>query len=425
FLAGPNGNGGVARIGGAAAIGDPNFDYYDSGVSVPAGGTANARVLCIEVADDTAMTITYGATTVVGGGSGVVLNAFVNSLDEVRHESENILSGTSNSFFVDDLALTCTSLPLVTLPSLTLTYLDELEWANVGVTIHANDDDGDPSTPFRWSSVGNMPVVSLAGESNVLRMQNLFADTPQTPGGFTLFPQASTQLPNVAVSPDRGYAAGASFKFTDGLTTRAWVVAEAGAAPGLYRWNTALLYSAGTGTFWALTPDAADPIQNDPAWFDTGRSLASLGISLSEWFTLTIHHNLDGTFTFKINASILTDAGGSIVRVDPLQSVGGGLHNNLDRLHFISGDDLGGANSILYTDNIRAWALPCAGDTNDDGVVNFADINNILGAFNSAASVLHPANVAPDDNGDGVADDEVVNFADLNAALSRFHSTCD
>ncbi|MBL0922786.1 MAG: hypothetical protein IBJ10_11755, partial [Phycisphaerales bacterium] len=47
FLAGPNGNGAVARIGNASTIGDPNFDYYDSGVTVPAGGPANPRVLCI------------------------------------------------------------------------------------------------------------------------------------------------------------------------------------------------------------------------------------------------------------------------------------------------------------------------------------------------------------------------------------------
>lgn len=202
------------------------------------------------------------------------------------------------------------------------------------------------------------------------------------------------------------------------------MVAEAGAVPGLQYMNTVILYSAGTGTFWVIAPDPVDPILNDPIWLDTGRSPASLGIAMNNWFTLTIHHNLDGTFTFKINAMILTDLEGRAVRVEPIQSLDGGVHADLDWLSFHSGDDVGGNGSILYADNIRAWALPCAGDTNDDGQIGFADVNAILSAFNTMAPPTSSPNIAPDSDGDGIADDHVVGFADLNAALGQFNLPC-
>ncbi len=424
YLAGPNGNGAIPRIGGAATIGDPNFDYYDTGVSTAPNNTV--RVYCIEVAESDAMTVTWGATTLVGGGSGVTLNAFVHSLNELRHESENQLDGNTNNLFVDDINLECQALPLVPLPPLTLVYLDNLQWANLNVTIDANDDDGDPITPFRWASAPNMPVVDLGAKTFALCMENLFQDTAQVQGDFTLFTQASTQMPNVTVSSSRGYAAAGDFKFTDGLTTRAWVVAEADIVPGLFRTNAWILYSAGTGTIWYLTPDPVDPIMNDPIWNDTGVSLAALGINNNQWFRLSIHRNLDGTFIFKFNAKTLRDSGSAIVRANPLQSTQGGLHENLDRFFLLGGDDENvGDGSILYADNIRAWALPCRGDTDDNGAVVFADINNILGSFNQNVQAGMPPNVGPDANGDGVADDGIVNFADLNDALGQFNNPCN
>ncbi len=423
FVPGPNGNGGVARIGGASTIGDPNFDYYDTGVTFPLN---SVQSWCVEVAQDFSMNITYGGAPIAGAGTGVMIPAFVHTIDELRHESENQADGFQNSLFVDNIAFDCPDAACnCDYPVMLTPYLDTLEWANLNVTIDANDDDGNPQTPFRWSSAPNMPVVSLAGKTQVLRMQNLFRDTTQTQGAFTLFLQAATLLPHVEPSPTRGYAAGASFKFTDGATTRAWVVAQADIIPGLFRTNAWVLYSAGSGTFWYLTPDPVDPIANLPIWVDTGRTLADVGVLMNQWFTLTIHRNLDGTFIFKINAAPLTDSGGAVVRVDPLQSLDGGLHEDLDRLYFLGGDDASApVGSILYADNIRAWGLPCGGDTNDDGVVNFADINNILGAYNQPAAPTAPNNVAPDADGDGLADDNIVNFADLNAALAQFGAPC-
>ena len=61
---------------------------------------------------------------------------------------------------------------------------------------------------------------------------------------------------------------------------------------------------------------------------------------------------------------------------------------------------------------VRAALLPtvCPGDTNGDGIVNFADLNTVLARSGRAARLAGDVN-----------DDGVVNFADLNVALELRH----
>ncbi len=69
-------------------------------------------------------------------------------------------------------------------------------------------------------------------------------------------------------------------------------------------------------------------------------------------------------------------------------------------------------------DLVADGVAPCVGDTNGDGVVNFADLNIVLGAFGLSAG--QPGFVPGADlNGDGA-----VNFADLNIVLSNFGAVC-
>ncbi len=57
----------------------------------------------------------------------------------------------------------------------------------------------------------------------------------------------------------------------------------------------------------------------------------------------------------------------------------------------------------------------CAGDTNGDNIVNFADLNTVLAAYGQSGEGL-----AGDVNGDGV-----VNFVDLNEVLANFGADCN
>ena len=83
-------------------------------------------------------------------------------------------------------------------------------------------------------------------------------------------------------------------------------------------------------------------------------------------------------------------------------------HDLDGRARFIDADAQGGA-----VVDMGAYEHPCAPDINADGLVNFADLNALLGLFGQNAS-------GPEDiNADGV-----VGFADLNILLSAFGAGC-
>lgn len=76
----------------------------------------------------------------------------------------------------------------------------------------------------------------------------------------------------------------------------------------------------------------------------------------------------------------------------------------------------------------RAWAriaatvsanAPCPGDANGDGLVNFTDLNVVLGSFGQTGAPGAPGAIPGDINADGV-----VNFADLNEVLANFGAAC-
>ena len=67
-------------------------------------------------------------------------------------------------------------------------------------------------------------------------------------------------------------------------------------------------------------------------------------------------------------------------------------------------------NTLLFVSPIAPAVIPCPEDINGDGVVNGADISNILNAFGNAG-----ANLPEDINGDGV-----VNGADISNILNAF-----
>ncbi len=68
----------------------------------------------------------------------------------------------------------------------------------------------------------------------------------------------------------------------------------------------------------------------------------------------------------------------------------------------------------MYQFIVNTALSPCPGDANGDRVVNFADLNIVLGQFGQTGPGL-----AGDVNGDNV-----VNFADLNLVLSNFGLAC-
>lgn len=390
------------------------------------------RNVCFNVTSAQALTVTVGAATIYTG------TAFVNSIDAYWYESENNAFGAGNTMSWDDVKIQCAALPQVTLPPFTLVYLDDLEWGIEGVTIGVMDDDNNTTTPFRWSSAASMRIQQGAGSNTtkVLRMENLFRDTdPLVPSdpNFALFTQATTRLPNVTASGTRGWATSGQYMLTDGATTRVWSPGQATQFSTTFGLGVRLAFSSVTQTLWYSTPNPAfvcPVVTGGPAanvWMDSGTSLSSLGVNFGSFYQLSIHKNLAGNHTFRINGRLLRDSGGAVIMPGSLSSCDGStvvVNKNLDIIFMSGGDEnTATAGSILYADNIKAWALPCLGDTNDDGIVNFTDLNNVLSFFGQSGANVG-GNVAPDANGDGVPDDNATNFTDLNAVLSGFGVPC-
>jgi len=86
--------------------------------------------------------------------------------------------------------------------------------------------------------------------------------------------------------------------------------------------------------------------------------------------------------------------------------------------NMVRNDGAGGANSPNVTqqdiDAVAALLPNCPGDTNGDNVVDFADLNTVLGAFNQTGPGL------PGD----FDNDNDVDFGDLNVVLSGFNQPC-
>lgn len=420
FVPGPNGNGGVPQVG---------IDVVDTGVAWPFGGP---HTVCFEVANDRSLTITLDGVPIHTG------TAFVNSIDRLDLESENNVGGVGDEVCYDNVKLFCNTIPpCMSCPLMTLPYLDDLEWAHPGITIGMQDDDANPSTPFRWASAANMqPVhITIGGRtSTVLRLENLFRDTPpaapNTPG-FLSFTQASTAVPSVTASPTRGWVVGTDGLLTDSATSRTWSAAQATIAATQFARVAGITYSSVTQTFWVQVPapTMADPFAT--SWIDTGATLASVGTAHVQWFQLTIVRSLSGSLHFRFGGAPLRYVGGpnagQVVTVQPLQSAANGVHKNLDRLFFLGSDESAAPpGSILYVDNIVAWSLPCPGDATRDGYITFADLNIVLAQFGQTAPPggYLAGNIGPDANNDGIPDDNAVNFTDLNLVLASFGAAC-
>lgn len=418
-------------------------DILDIGAFTSAGAD---KIICVEMDSDDNMTVRVNG---VQFGSGLSTMNNLHSIARLGFESDNTDTGSGDQFRTDNITVNCSTLPDVTYPAFAYIYNDDLENYILDVAIGAQTDptSSDIDHPGnRWISTTTAyvrEVVVVRGTSQVLEMENIFRDTPPVnpdDPAFVVFTQAITKVPEtIWAAGARGWAVSGRYMLTDGDTTRVWSPAQNSEFVDTFLFGTRIAFSSTTQTLWILRPDPADdlvsmpPVINAPTWVDTGRSLASLGINFGDWFKFTIHMNVDNvgqltTVTFRINNKLLRDLGNNVITATPLRSLSSTStlrqHRNLNRFYFAGGDDnIANVGSIKYADDIRAWRLPCQGDTNDDGSVNFSDFSTVLAQYTQSGLDL-AGNVA-DANGDGIPDDNVVNFNDFSAVLGNYGNDCD
>ena len=128
----------------------------------------------------------------------------------------------------------------------------------------------------------------------------------------------------------------------------------------------------------------------------------------------TLYYTLDASSGFSAPSGEFSDAPGGGVNTHTIvmdTSVAGPVSGTL----VIASDAPDEPMRVVTLTGLVVAGIACPGDTNGDGVVNFADLNTVLGEFGLSGSGL-----AGDLNDDGM-----VNFADLNEVLANFGISCD
>ncbi len=121
-----------------------------------------------------------------------------------------------------------------------------------------------------------------------------------------------------------------------------------------------------------------------------------------------------------VDAIIWTPETGLMNGVDFIASLGLALPPNTDLRGFytVSADGQVITGDLLRGADVQSFIIRltnCPADINGDELVDFADLNLLLGNFNTSGPTI-PGDI----NGDGV-----VNFADLNLLLSVYNTACD
>jgi hypothetical protein len=397
-------------------------DIADTGAN---WATGSYRELCINVDVDNGMTVSSGGTLIYTG------TAFANGANVYRFESENQGFGSGSSLRLNDVDFACSALPLVTLPALTVPYLDDMEWGIPGLppNRHIDDELASPNTSTRYTTANGVVMAEenlLRGTSIVVAMQNVFRDTTQVaPPDVNstepfIFTQFTTDTPSIQVTPggSDAWVVEMDWAMNDFFTSRGFSTAQLADVGGLLEIGGYLWYSAQDDKFYLFAAaDGAAP-EDDLINIDTGVTRASLGITPNAAFTVKAEY-LPATdkIEWSVNGTVL-GATNPIVGTDDQMMPR--VHRSLDAIFVWGGDDdtapAVAPLSTLFLDNLRvtSGATPCPGDTNGDRVVNFTDLNAVLATFGQTGPGL-PGDV----DGSGS-----VNFTDLNIILSNFGTTC-
>lgn len=426
---GPSGDCFVADSGDATEGGVPGIgtDVDNTGFMWPHDNSF--RELCVNVSNDGSMTVEVGGANIYNGST---LNNTI-GIDELRNESENNAGGPGDAYTVDNVVLTCSEAPEVVLPPLTFIYLDNTDWGIVNVPVGAHEEVGaGPMDLFRWGSDAEVIIANdtFRGSADLLIQmentdldQNLVDNDANTDGLIDIDQKALTELPERIVNASTGWVAGSSVRMSDFTTTRFLRPLANSIFQDQFVVDTSIAIEANTQQLWIQMPNGVDMTM----WSPLGVTMADLGIGADEWFEFRVARNPAGNFTYRFNNVLLRDGSGNVVQGLPLQSTDNGTHENLGGFTWGAGsEDTATPGSTMWIDDVRAHTLPCGGDVNGDGNVNFTDLNVILAQFGNDEAIDGPqAGNINDANGDGIPDDALVNFTDLNVLLSGFGTSCD
>ncbi|MGD9693673.1 MAG: hypothetical protein AB7G17_06530 [Phycisphaerales bacterium] len=181
------------------------------------------------------------------------------------------------------------------------------------------------------------------------------------------------------------------------------------------------------GQIVCRTWDSANGIGNGQAaatWTASEQGVAF--VSGAVW----LGRDVGNSANWRISLNLAHRSGGSLTTGDPYSSsspfnlaLGDGGPNALRGITVTPGDQLSlflsptsQTGPFVVIDNLTVdfTPIPCFGDANNDGLVNFSDLNIVLSNYGqSGVGAAGDLNL-----------DDVVNFTDLNLLLSNFGAPC-
>ncbi len=275
------------------------------------------------------------------------------------------------------------------------TIIDD-NWVNTWLAL--------PSIPDR-AAISNNTLQPIGGNAS----QTLRGRVTNVSAGNIPFIGARVEFPDVMTPASDGLVRYETEVFVQSLLSGwTWDVGEAPLAR--VGWGG---FDIGNGQFVDTFRVATNAGYVEARYVGSAPAGASVGdvvpTPVNEWFRLSIEHDLDRDMRVYIN--YLDGQGRFLIH-------SGTLMTNLtgtDAWRFMA--YLESLAVTVHFENLTVRNLrPGCGDLDGDGNVNFADLNQLLGAFNTTPGLCPGADLNLD---------ERIDFADLNVMLGRFNQPCE
>lgn len=319
--------------------------------------------------------------------------------------------------------------------------LGAAEWSGEGVEdLAIFDVDGAGPLPSRLIAAGSFSLVDGAATADDIAVFDGASWSPLGQGRFESDPSINgsttvTRIRSVAVFDEDGPGPGRPALFAAGNFARWTGALHTTELTGIARWNGAAWSAVGPPLhrLWF----GAGPFGNDLAIFDPdGPGVRRPGLVLGGVFSLTStdQHLMDGIAMWNgtgwLSLGSLRDAPSSCycdVGAQALEVFDDDQGGPNPPALFVAGYFLSvGANQFLG-DRVSSWAIAkygpacwpdvCTGDSNRDGVVNFADITETLKSF--GYDYGEGASSLGDSDFDGL-----IGIKDVTATLANWGAAC-
>jgi hypothetical protein len=340
-----------------------------------------------------------------GSGEVVITDQIIFTSAFIDRVNANTSFESPGAFMlIDNIEASGPVFQLPKAPPLQCPYLDDMEWLNGGPIATQNP---------RWEAAlsSAATVVNDGARGKVIQqVNNVSSDDNYRREMFTGLPPSSATVSNDLVVSVQVR--------TTGSTVRGFVISDGNAAVARVFLNS---YSPtpldfDNGVFVQINPDY-DPI-DEPFSSDPLANAPIIGVDVVDTNYDWQNDGVYRTLELRLSANGATRISIDGQRIYTGRSL---FLNTANRLSFESENNIAGENASLRINDVTLTcdAPSCSTDFDLDDQTGFSDLNIVLTNFGANG---RPTFEIPPGDADG---DLLVNFADLNAVLGAYGTSCD